>query len=88
MLPSLVDALESGDDWDNVCVQCSGQTLATDVADLRLTVHGVSQNRHLAAEKGTRWYATFLQCHAHQSDGDLLTGRQQHVELAWLRVAP
>ncbi|MNN13320.1 hypothetical protein D3C81_1263500 [compost metagenome] len=83
----LVDALETGDNHHTTCLQVTANLLVINLQDTRFIVRAIRQNPHLVAGVRHRRHAALDQRHGQQGNRHLLTGGNDHVQLARNRLA-
>ena len=78
--------LEPGDEHDLLALEGVEDADRRDLADLRPRVHGVGDDPGLRAGEGDGLVAEVVHRHRDERASDALPGREQHVELARVRV--
>ena len=80
------EALESRDQHDPSAIERLEHPHGRDLADLRLRVHRVGEDPGLRAGERDGLVTEVVHRHRDERAGDSLSGREQHVELAGVRV--
>ncbi len=80
------EALVAGDEDDPPAVERLDHANRGDLADLRLRVHGVGDDPRLRARERHGLVPEVVHGHRNERAGDPLSGRQEHVELAGVRL--
>ena len=80
------EALVAGDEDDLAPVERLEHAHGRDLADLRLRVHGVGDDPGLRARERDGLVAEVVHRHRDERAGDPLAGREEHVELARVRL--
>jgi len=86
MLPFSSQALKTGHDNNAVFVQIGAYSLFVYADDARFGESAVGEYLDLCAGVALGFEPLFLQCHGEQPDGDLLTGRDDHIQFARIRM--
>ncbi len=80
------EALVSGDEHDSTLVERLEDAHGRDLTDLRLRVHRVGDDPGLGAGERDRLVAQIVHGHRDEGARDPLAGREEHVELARVRL--
>jgi len=78
--------LKPGHDHDLALNKRLFDAIRADILDACLAMKSIGNNADLWSRKRNRFMAQFMDRHREQRDRDLLSGREQHVHLALLRV--
>ena len=82
----LVDALETGDNHHATGLQVAANLLVVDLQDTRFIVRAIRQDPYLVAGVGHCRHTALHQRHGQQGNRHLLTGGNDHVQLARNRL--